>query len=273
MNHAMINYRKIKNDDLPLLLELWLSSFDDEPEAAELFFKKNLSYTHGYIAEDGKNIAAALYLVYCRLCGMSAHYLCGAATKASFRRRGIMTELIEFALADASARGDVYSVLLPADKNLYDFYAKRGYLPKGRACRAEFDTADFGTIPDTNALPDTDRLQENCLKDKFLLWNNNYLLFARDYYSVYGAKYLRSNGAFAFCYVNGSMADVFYAVYNDIKELKQILFDEGVKRFTLTGSVEQPLFEGVRPMTYGMVRPLQKEVDVPDSVFIGITLS
>lgn len=273
MSHAMINYRKIKNDDLPLLLELWLSSFDDEPEAAELFFERNLSYTHGYVAVDDENIAAALYLTDCRLCGKQAHYLCGAATKPSYRRRGIMTELIEFALADASARGDIYSVLLPADNKLYDFYAKRGYFPKGRACRAEFETADFGIVPDTDAQPSTDRLQTDCLKDKFLLWNNNYMLFARDYYSVYGAKFLRSSGVFAFCYLNGSSADVFYAVYNDIKELKQILFDEGVKRFTLTGSADQPLFEGTTPVTYGMVRPLQNGAVAPDGVFIGITLS
>ena len=269
----MINYRKIRNDDLPLLLELWLSSFEEKTEAAELFFERNLSYTHGYLAADGENIAAALYLVDCRLCGKPAHYLCGAATKSSFRRRGIMTELIEFALSDASARGDTYSVLLPANRGLYDYYGKRGYILSGSVSRIELDTADFGFAPDYQAEPCLNELQRVCLKDKFLLWNKEYLLFARDYYSVYGVNCLQSSGVFALYQPNGSSADVFYAVYNDIKELKQMLFNEGVYRFTLTGCAEQPLFSGVPSHTCGMIRPLQNGVEAADSVFIGITLS
>ena len=112
----MIDYKSMLPNDVETLKRLWLKCFYDKEEATELFFKRNKNYTHGYVAADGDIIVSAVYLIDCNLCGKSAHYLCGAATLPEYRNRGIMTELIKFALADAQKRGDCYSVLLPANE-------------------------------------------------------------------------------------------------------------------------------------------------------------
>ena len=265
-----MKFRTVTKTDLPGLLSLWLVCFDDKREAAQLFFERNLSDTHGYLAENNGEIAAAVYLTDCRLTGLPSHYLCGAATLPGYRGRGVMTELIGFALADAAARGDCYSVLMPAEESLYGFYAKMGYQPVGRACRTGLETV-CGTAQ-SRGEPDFIELQRSCFKDKFLLWNKNYLCFARDYYACYGVKSLQTESVFALYETRGTDGDVIYAVFNDIKELKMLLYAVGVRRFTLTGSAVQTVFKGCTPSVCGMARPLKHGLALPDSVYIGVTL-
>lgn len=266
-----MEYRRSKTEDVPQLLALWLTCFSEKEEAAELFFKRNLSYTRGYLAADKGNPIAALYLVDCTLCGKRAHYLCGAATLPQYRKRGVMSALIQYALTDAKQRGDSYSVLLPANDGLYDFYARLGYQPKCTACTVTVacDEAADG-IP--TGTPDFQRLQAECNQDKFLLWNNSFIQFAKDYYACYGVHSIQSENAFALYEQNGDFAEVFYAIYNDIKELKTLLSEKGVRRFSLTGGGENPLFQHAERVACGMIRPLGQD-SVPDEIFIGITLS
>lgn len=55
-------------------------------------------------------------------------YLCGLATKESYRRGGIMTELIEKINAKAKNRNYDFTFLIPADTALEYFYSRRGYV-------------------------------------------------------------------------------------------------------------------------------------------------
>lgn len=264
----MIDYRTVNPTDVPALLRLWLNCFDEQEKAAKLFFERNLSYTHAYLAADGATVVAAVYLISCTLCGKPAHYLCGAATKPSHRGRGVMSSLIEYALKDAARRGDCYSVLLPANDGLYRFYARLGYQPCCTSAALKLESIPGKPVP---GAPDLHQLQR-CNEDKFLLWNNNFISFAREYYACYGAKSAESKNAFALFEQNGDSADVFYAIYNDIKELKMLMNQHGVRRFTLTGSAQNPLFRDCAAQTRGMLRPLCGSV-VLDNVYIGITLS
>ena len=109
----MIDYRSMLPNDVETLKSLWLKCFNDKEEAAELFFKRNINYTHGYVAADGDIIVSAVYLIDCKLCGKPAHYLCGAATMPEYRNRGIMTGLIEFALNDALAAVNFNAIQIP----------------------------------------------------------------------------------------------------------------------------------------------------------------
>ena len=265
----MIDYKSMLPNDVETLKRLWLKCFYDKEEAAELFFIRNKNYTHGYVAADGDIIVSAVYLIDCNLCGKSAHYLCGAATLPEYRNRGIMTELIKFALADAKKRGDCYSVLLPANEGLYGFYAKLGYSEGCTSCRSFFECEPAAESVD-NAEPDYFELQK-CSADKFLLWNKNYIEFARDYYACYGVKNVTGKNAFALFEQKGDTAEVFYAIYNSISELNLLLSSKGIKRFWLTGSASNPLFKKAEPIIRGMIKPLCGS-NAPHDVFIGITL-
>ena len=235
----MVSFSKTDKTDLPALKALWLTCFEEDERAAELFFERTMSFTHAYKATENGELIAAVYLVGCTLNGRQAHYLCGAATRPDCRNRGVMSGLIRFALDDAKNRGDVFSVLFPADEGLYRFYSRLGYLAK---------------------------LQKLSLKNNFLFWNKDFVAFASDYYGVYGVKTARSENAFAIYSLKGRTATVYYSIYNEIKELKSLLSTIKADTYIITGTGANPLLAGAKREICGMLRPLTNE-NPPDDVF------
>lgn len=267
----MIHYRKCVPSDLDALKALWLACFEEREDAADLFFNRNIKSCHAYVAEDRDTVVAALYLIDCTLNGIQAHYLCGAATLKSYRKRGIMSALIEYALEDAQNRGDRYSFLLPASETLYRFYAKFGYRPDCSVKTAVFETANAEDT-ESSGQPDLQALQKACYQNNFLLWNNSFISFAAEYYACYGVKTAASENAFAIYDAEDGFAEVLYAVFNGIKELKALLGSQGVRKFRLTGKADDPLFSDSEEETCGMIRPLGN-ADFPEKgIYIGITL-
>lgn len=265
----MIEFRTACPEDTFKQEQLWLTCFSDKEKAVKLFFNRNMHYMHGYLAFEGDDLISAVYLIDCKLCGKAAHYLCGAATLPEYRNRGIMSELIDFALKDAEKRGDKYSVLLPADDGLYRFYSKLGYYEGCASCRREFKS-ELSDLKVGCEEPDYQLLQ-NCNADKFLFWNNDYIKFAGEYYACYGVKTLKNKHVFAFFEQDGDSAEVFYAIYNSLSELKSLLFNEGIKRFRLTGSASNPIFSDIEPRRHGMIKALGGSEKI-NNVFIGISL-
>lgn len=115
----------------PELKALYLSCFDEDEKAADIIFSQILSKAKAYLARVDGETAAAVYLLPCSLSNggdtVQAHYLMGAGTRENFRGRGLMSGLIKYALKDAASRGDLYSVLEPANPSLYNFYSRFGY--------------------------------------------------------------------------------------------------------------------------------------------------
>lgn len=264
----MTAYRICTDRDIPALKAIWLSCFEEREDAAELFFKRNKSAFHAYACEKDGRIVSALYLIDCSLNSESAHYLCGAATLPDYRGQGLMSALIEYALDDAKRRGDRYSLLLPASESLYGFYARFGYQP---ACAVKSAILETDTARSTDGTPDLQRLQKECFRQNFLIWDGAFIRFAASYYACYGARTVQSENAFAIYESDGDLAEVYYAVSNDIGALKALLNKNGISRFSLTGAADCPLFDGEIKKPFGMILPLCND-RIPDNVFIGITL-
>lgn len=72
---------------------------------------------------------------------------------------------------------------------------------------------------------------------------------------------------------DGDRAEVFYAIYRHLEELKDLLCRRGVRRFSLTGSAGNPDLEDCDPLVCGMLKPLQKDLPELSGVWIGLTLS
>ena len=107
--------------------EMFYKHFLDSAAGVDLFFENAMQFAEVYCAKSDEKIISALYLIGAHLNGKKAHYIFGVATLPEFRGRGIMGNLMEYALNDAKQNGDVYSLLFPANEKLYDFYAKFGY--------------------------------------------------------------------------------------------------------------------------------------------------
>lgn len=270
-----IKFEKNNYGDVPKLKELWIDIFGEKLEAAELFFKRCVDFTPFYTAKAENEPVSMLFLINAELNGKKAHYLCGAATSEKYRRLGIMGALIEYALDDARKNGDVYSLLFPAGESLYGYYERFGYNPLCTAEKTEFSREQlekFSGCREETVSSDTEELQKITFKNNFLLQNNKFLSFASEYYGVYGCKTLKSKNCFAIADIDGAAADVFYSLYSDFSILaKKLLEETDAERFVFTGKSGN--FKNSQTEKHGMIKSLDNTAEIPNDVYIGITLS
>lgn len=276
-----LNFEKNKFEYIPILKNLWLDSFGEKSEAVDLFFNQCIDFTTIYTASIEEKTVAMLFLVHSTLNGKNAHYLCSAATSSEYRNLGIMGKLIEFALDDSRKNGDVYSLLFPANDTLYSYYERFGYKPLCTVKKAVFSREELRrfSLNNQNNLTDEtsynyEELQKVCLKDNFLLQNNNFISFASDYYSLYDCKTVKSNNCFALVEEENGIAEVFYSIYESLGSLAQALLkNTTAKLFEFTVKADDKLYNNYKNEKYGMIKSLDNNEKIPENTYIGITLS
>ena len=270
-------FEKASFADLSHLKKLWLETFSEKPKAVDLFFCRNINNMNIYCAKTGDKIVSALYLLDCSLNEKKAHYLCGASTKREFRRRGIMTGLIKYALDTAKKEGDCYSLLFPANQSekLYSFYGRLGYLPNCTAKTVSLSREELVTDKTkTDEKPDYQALQKQCFGNNFLLWNNDFIDFVIEYYKIYNIKAVFNQNAFALIEESKNNANVFYCIYKDFDSLKALLLkNTASNHFVLTVNSNNSLFPDIPNQKYGMIKTLDEKEKTPNDVYVGLTLN
>lgn len=274
-------FEKNNFECIPLLKKLWLDCFEEKSEAVDLFFNRCLDFTSIYTASVESKPVAMLYLVHSTLNGKKAHYLCCAATSSEYRNLGIMGRLIEYAMSDSHKNGDAYSLLFPANEKLYGYYKRFGYKPLCTARKSVFTREemnrfaenDKSNLTNVNSY-DYEELQRLCLKDNFLLQNNNFISFASAYYSLYDCKTVKSDNCFALVEEENGTAEVFYSIYDSFFTLAEMLINNlTAKRFVFTGKAEDRLYKNSKIEKYGMIKSLDNNEKIPENTYIGITLN
>ncbi|MGN0490288.1 GNAT family N-acetyltransferase [Ruminococcus sp.] len=276
-----LNFEKNNYKYIPLLKNLWLACFEEKSEAVDLFFERCMDFTSIYTASVEKKPVAMLFLVHSTLNGKKAHYLCSAATQGEYRNLGIMSRLIDFALADSHKNGDIYSLLFPANEKLYYYYERLGYKALCSASRKVFSREELRRFADNRQsnLPlensyNYEELQSLCLKNYFLFQNNKFISFATDYYSLYDCETVKSDNCFALIDEDNGTADVFYSLYTDFSVLaEKILENTTAKRFVFTGNPDSEIYNNSIIEKYGMIKSLDNNEKIPENTYIGITLS
>lgn len=267
----MIDYLRADKNDTAQLKKLWLECFDDTEQAVDLFFDRNKQNMRAFCAKDNDKVVSALYLLDVTLNGQKAHYLCGASTKADYRKKGIMSGLIKFSLENAVADSDKFSVLMPAKEPLYDYYARLGYKSECFAQKRIYSRKDLLSFSDCSSekICDFEALQRISFDNNFLLWNNKFKNFACDYYRLYGTTVINTSDCFALFDENNGCADVFYAVSTSKSVLaKRLLENSSAERFCITDKANKSSDKE----KYGMIKSLYSNIKIPENVFIGITL-
>ena len=118
-----------KQDQTDALRALWQEAFGDDDAFLDQFF------TYGFAPDrcrcltvDGQ-VAAALYWFDCSFQGKPLAYLYGVATAKKHRGKGLCRALAENAHAHLKYLGYAGAILVPADENLSEMYAKMAYSP------------------------------------------------------------------------------------------------------------------------------------------------
>ncbi len=122
----------IENTEYNLQLnELWQEVFGDSKEAVDIFFEMMFDTSHCFAHLQDTKITSWLYLLPCKIKFdsqiFSGAYLFAAGTKKEYRRKGIMSTLINEAQDFAKNQGLDFISLVPANETLYSYYEKFGF--------------------------------------------------------------------------------------------------------------------------------------------------
>ncbi len=121
----MIKFAEKK--DIPYIKELWDIAFGEEPDFNRYFFDNFFKYENTLLYVDKKPVAMLQMMPY-KLKGVGAvTYIYGATTHPNYRKMGLMGELLKKSFEIDKSRRIKGSVLIPANKELFNYYAKFGY--------------------------------------------------------------------------------------------------------------------------------------------------
>lgn len=136
-----------KKEDIPVLKEIWREVFRDTPTYIKLFFSQKFSPSSCLVYKEGGQIVSMIHYPQYSMKfyseTLTAGYICGTATLPSFRGKGIMGKLIEAACDKMRARGDTFSVLIPANEALFKYYEKFGFATVFYKRRTELTPEDI----------------------------------------------------------------------------------------------------------------------------------
>lgn len=121
--------------DRPGMTALWQEAFGDSIEYIDLFFDNRMEWENTLLFKKNQMVVGQLFILPCQLSASGKSYSCGyiygVATLKAYRGQGISTQLLEHAHKLLLERGYDVSVLVPAERSLFDFYSKRDYSPQG----------------------------------------------------------------------------------------------------------------------------------------------
>jgi len=127
---------------LPQIKQIWKTVFKDSDDYIRLFFKYKYKHDETLLSVENGKVRSMLFFPQYNMkiskTLYKAGYICGAATSREYRGRGFMDKLLNKAFSFMLARGDAFSVIIPAKKELNDFYAKYGFRPLFKRGIAEY---------------------------------------------------------------------------------------------------------------------------------------
>ena len=261
-------------EDIDSLKELYINSFDEQPEAVDLFFNRIFKPENCYIAIDRDELIAMVHMLPTTINGKSARYLYAAATKEEFRGCGIMDGLVKAAM---SIYAPEICVTLPADDSLYGYYKRFKFKPLeiniAELSRQELEDMATPCEEQELVVDGFCGIRNRVLKDNFLFWNNDHINYAFDYNVLYGAEIIKSNFGYAIAYEEKGVCEVSEFICTDDNSplLISMLLDKfSCEKFRIRLSPNQKFFKNTKSESFAMARYATRYE--PEFIYSGLTL-
>lgn len=113
--------------------DLWKLCFHDSDEFVEMYFRLRYNSETTMTIQSGNKVISALQMPYYPMTFEGAEiqvaYISGACTHPDFRGKGVMTQLLAESFSRIVQKNIPLSILIPANPELYQYYARTGYAP------------------------------------------------------------------------------------------------------------------------------------------------
>lgn len=117
--------------DINALSDLWQSVFLEDKEVTEYFFEKIFTDVVTPVIRVENEIVSSLFLLPCEIGDFKGKCVYCAMTKYTHRGKGYMKKLLDFSYDWCKDKGFDFLCLVPAEKSLFEYYAKCGFTPFG----------------------------------------------------------------------------------------------------------------------------------------------
>lgn len=117
--------------DINALSNLWQSVFLEDKEVIEYFFKKIFNNAVAPVIRIDGEIVSSLFLLDCKISEFKGKCVYCAMTKYNHRGKGYMKKLLDFSYDWCNENDYDFLILVPAEKSLFEYYAKCGFTPFG----------------------------------------------------------------------------------------------------------------------------------------------
>ena len=114
------------------IINIWQTSFpDDSKEFVDMYFAEKYKKENTLVYLFDNKLVSCLQMLpysimfYNNTCKTS--YISGAATLPDYKNRGIMGKLLSQSFLEMKKRGDIFTILIPQELWLVEFYQKYGY--------------------------------------------------------------------------------------------------------------------------------------------------
>lgn len=208
----MLNFKFANEDNLNEIKNIWKTCFLEPINNAEFFLSRNFTTTNCAVCCIDNKIVSMLFLLdiqlYTEFGLQNANYIYAAATLPEFRKQGLMGKLLDFSNNESLKRGNIYSILLPANSKLYNFYEKYGYKKFFKINNLKISQEEIKSLINGQCPSEIDYSLNNIdkiyfLRQKFLKTNGNvvlskhFLKYAIDMNKFYGGKTFCSQDEYA----------------------------------------------------------------------------
>ncbi|MDD4754067.1 MAG: GNAT family N-acetyltransferase [Desulfitobacteriaceae bacterium] len=112
--------------------EIWKLCFGDSDNFIDFFFKHKYKEDETVLLLHDGEVAARLTMLPMQIVAADRHILntvmlYGIATHPNYQGRGFATRMMGYTHQYLKEKNNAFSVLVPAEKHLFDFYQKQGY--------------------------------------------------------------------------------------------------------------------------------------------------
>lgn len=221
------------------IINLWQECFGDDDEYISAFLKAHPKRNRILTVTNGEDLCSMLFLLECEAVygkeSYPAWYIYAACTSAVYRRQGLMAKLLEYAKKYAEEEGISFLLLVPANKELFDYYGKFGYKTyfyRQKVSLVE-NTEIYNSTSKKAEIKDLYYLREKCLNNLFhIKWSEEALKYALNEHTEYGGHVTVTDNAYALWSVEDNELTITEALGTEPSAvnslLKSISNDKGV---------------------------------------------
>lgn len=121
----------VTEKDINALKQMWQSVFLEDEEVTEYFFENIFADVVTPVIRIDGEIVSSLFLLNCKIGEIIGKCVYCAMTKYTHRGKGYMKKLLDFSYSWCKENGYDFLSLVPAEKSLFEYYAKCGFAPFG----------------------------------------------------------------------------------------------------------------------------------------------